>query len=221
MDFNRLRRLDHWEETVATKTEGASTDQQPERGDEHLRLLKALAHPVRMHLLGVLSQRTISPAEFARERGEPVSHVSYHFRALEKLDCIEVAGTRPVRGSTEHFYRRTETVVFDDDYWLELPDEARKVVASSIMRDFVGRMSQAIQAGTFTAREDVHITWRPVRLDEEGWSEVMAILGSAFTEVAEAEVRAAQRLAASGEDGLMATVALAGFESPSEKSTSE
>jgi DNA-binding transcriptional ArsR family regulator len=185
--------------------------------EAHLRLLKALAHPVRMHLLGVLSHRDISPAEFARERGEPVSNVSYHFRALEKLNCIEVVRTRPVRGSTEHFYRRTETVVFDDDSWPRLPGEARQIVASSILRDLVGRMTKAIQAGTFTAREDVHITWKPVHLDERGWSEVTAILASAFEAIGEAEVRAVQRMAESGEEGLVATVALAGFESPREK----
>jgi DNA-binding transcriptional ArsR family regulator len=181
---------------------------------DHLSLLKALAHPIRLHLLGVLSDRNVSPAEFARERNEPIPNVSYHFRVLQKLGCIEVVGSKPARGSVEHFYRRTASVVFDDDYWLQIPDDARRVVASTILKDLVGRMTEAIQAGTFTARQDVHITWRPVRLDEKGWTKVTAILGSAFREVGEAEVRAAKRLAESGEDGLIATVALAGFESP-------
>lgn len=182
----------------------------------HMRMLKALAHPTRLHLLGVLSVRTISPAEFARERNEPVSNVAYHFRALERWGVIEVARTRPARGSTEHFYRRTGAIIFEDDYWLAMPDEARRVVASTILKELVGRVSQAIQAGTFTAREDVHITWRPVTLDEQGWSEVMGILNTAFHDVAEAEVQAAERLAESGEDGVPATVALTGFESPPE-----
>jgi DNA-binding transcriptional ArsR family regulator len=177
-------------------------------------LLKAYAHPIRLQLLGVVSHRNISPAEFARERDEPIPNVSYHFRVLEKLGCIEVAGTRPARGSVEHFYRRTGTVIFDDEYWLQMPDEARRVVASVTFHDLVGRMSQAIQAGTFTARDDVHITWKPVMLDEQGWTEVMRILGSAFDEVGEAEVRAATRLAQSKQEGIVATVALAGFESP-------
>ncbi len=181
---------------------------------DHLNLLKALAHPIRLHLLGVLSHRNVSPAEFARERDEPIPNVSYHFRVLQKLGCIEVVGTKPARGSVEHFYRRTGSVVFDDDYWLQIPDDARRVVASTILNDLVGRMTEAIQAGTFTARQDVHITWRPARLDEKGWTEVTQILGSAFDEVGEAEVRAAKRLAESNDEGLIATVALTGFESP-------
>jgi DNA-binding transcriptional ArsR family regulator len=182
----------------------------------HVQLLKALANPVRLHLLGILSYRDISPAEFARERREPVSNVAYHFRALEKLGCVEVVDTRPVRGSTEHFFRRTEIVVYDDDSFLYMPDEARQIVASSIIRDLVGRMTKALLAGTFTAREDFHITWTPVKLDEQGWTEVISILATAFQKVGDVEVRAAERMAESGEDGLVATVALAGFESPRE-----
>ncbi len=183
----------------------------------HVQLLKALANPIRLHLLGILSYRNISPAEFARQRREPVSNVAYHFRALEKLGCIEIVSTRPVRGSTEHFFRRTGTIVFDDESLIYMPDEVRQIVASSIIRDLVGRMTQALLAGTFTAREDVHFTWKPVKLDEQGWTEAVAVLATAFEEVGEIEVRAADRMAESGEEGLVATVALAGFESPKEQ----
>lgn len=95
-----------------------------------------------------------------------------------------------------------------------MPDEARQIVASSILRDLLGRMTQALQAGTFTAREDVHITWRLVTLDEQGWNEVTKILKEAFDAVSSAEVDAIERMRESGEVGLEATVALAGFESP-------
>jgi DNA-binding transcriptional ArsR family regulator len=181
---------------------------------EHVRLLKGLAHPLRLELLAMMSYREISPKDFARHRGEPVSNLSYHFRLLEELGCIELARTRPVRGSVEHIYRRIKRVVFSDRDWLIMPDEARQIVASTILRDLVGRMTQAIEAGTFTARQDVHITWRPVTLDEQGWTEVMEILVDTFEAVSKAEVEAIERMRESGEDGLEATVALAGFESP-------
>ena len=181
---------------------------------EHVRLLKGLAHPIRLELLGILSYRDISPAKFAEHRGEPISNVSYHFRTLEELGCIEIARTKPSRGSIEHIYRRIKRVIFSDRDWLIMPDEARQIVASTILRDLIGRVTQALEAGTFTARDDVHITWRPVHLDEQGWGEVVGILADAFEAVAEAEVRAIKRMRKSGEDGLEATVALAGFESP-------
>jgi DNA-binding transcriptional ArsR family regulator len=180
----------------------------------HQNLLKALVHPIRLALLSELSQRNVSPAEFARQLDEPIPNVAYHFRVLEEMGFIEEVGSRPARGSIEHFYRRTATVIFDDEDWMHLPDEARRVVASTFLGDLIGRISEAIQAGTLTAREDIHITWTPVPLDEQGWTEVMRILGSAFEEVGKVKDQAEKRLAESRDDRLLATVALAGFESP-------
>jgi len=105
-------------------------------------------------------------------------------------------------------------VIFSDRDWLIMPDEARQIVASTILRDLIGRVTQALQAGTFTVRDDVHITWRPVTLDEQGWSEVVTILAEAFERISTAEVGAIERMRKSGDDGLVATVGLLGFESP-------
>lgn len=181
---------------------------------DHVRLLKGLAHPIRLELLGILSYRNISPKEFARHRGEPVSNLGHHFRTLEKLRCIELAETRPSRGSVEHIYRRVKRVIFSDRDWLIMPDEARQIVSSTILRDLIGRVTEALQTGTFTARDDVHITWRPVTLDEQGWSEMVDILAKAFASISNAEVRAVERMRKSGDQGLVATVGLLGFESP-------
>src|SRR4051794_26062638 len=95
-----------------------------ESDQDHVRLLKGLAHPIRLELLGILSYRDISPSDFARHRKEPVSNVSYHFGMLEELGCIELARTQPKRGSVEHIYRRIKNVVFTDKDWLVMPDEA-------------------------------------------------------------------------------------------------
>lgn len=185
-----------------------------ESDPEHIKLLKGLAHPVRLELLGILSYRDLSPKTFARMRREPVSNLSYHFRTLEELGCIELARERPIRGSVEHIYRRIKRVVFSERDWLIMPDEERQIVASSILRDFVGRMTQALQAGTFTSRPDVHITWRPVIVDEEGWTELMGILATSAEEAEKAELRAFKRMQTSGEESIEATLGLAGFESP-------
>ena len=181
---------------------------------DHVRLLKGLAHPIRLELLGIMSYRDISPKEFARHRREPVSNMGYHFTLLEELGCIELAHERPVRGSVEHIYRRIKRVIFSERDWLIMPDEARQIVSSTILRDLIGRVTQALQAGTFTARPGVHITWRPVTLDEEGWTEITKILSDVFDAVSDAEVRSIKRMRTSGDDGLEATVGILGFESP-------
>jgi hypothetical protein len=74
-----------------------------------------------------------------------------------------------------------------------------------------------LEAGTFTARKDMHYTWKPVKLDEQGWREVTEILGSAYQAVDAAEEQALERMEESGDEGLVATVGLMGFESPPEE----
>jgi hypothetical protein len=181
---------------------------------EHVRFLKGIAHPIRLELLGILSYRNISPVEFARHRREPVSNLNYHFKKLEELECIELAGTRSVKGSIEHIYRRVKRVVFSDRDWLVMPDVQRQIVSSSILRDLIGRVTQALQAGTLTAREDFHMTWRPLHLDEPGWSAAMKILMNAYDALTQVEVDAIERMRESEEKGFEATVAMLGFESP-------
>jgi DNA-binding transcriptional ArsR family regulator len=76
--------------------------------DECVHALKGLAHPIRLAALIALGRGELSPSQFARSRGEPVSNVSYHFRLLAEIGLIELVRTRPVRGSLEHIYRRAE-----------------------------------------------------------------------------------------------------------------
>jgi len=45
------------------------------------------------------------PKEIAQEIDEDVSLVSYHVKALAKLDFVEVVREVKRRGATEHFYR--------------------------------------------------------------------------------------------------------------------
>lgn len=88
-----------------------------------VQLLRALAHPIRLELLHVSARRDISPAQFARLLGEPVANVTYHFRRLEQVGCIEMVRCRPVRGTVEHFYRG----VFASA--LQLPNSSGRYIA--------------------------------------------------------------------------------------------
>src|SRR4029079_9709992 len=73
-------------------------------------LLKAISHPLRHRLLGLLDDRTASANELARELGLPLGRVSYHIRLLADLGVIELVRTEPRRGALEHFYRAVTTV---------------------------------------------------------------------------------------------------------------
>jgi DNA-binding transcriptional ArsR family regulator len=178
------------------------------------RIAKALSHPIRVQILAMLSHRSVSPVEFSRETGHSLSDVAYHFRKLEKLECAEIVRTAPVRGSTQHFYRSTTRPLLDDDASRQLPEAIRGGISGMIFQTLLERFAKAVEAGTFDARADRHFTWTPTRLDEQGWSEMVALFESTLEAGNEIGVRSAQRLGESGGRGFNATFSLACFESP-------
>ncbi len=69
-------------------------------------LLVALRHPVRRDILRVMAgEKAISPRQIASTLHQPLSNVSYHVRVLADCAAVSLVGTRPVRGSMQHFYR--------------------------------------------------------------------------------------------------------------------
>jgi len=81
-----------------TASNGSATDE----------LLTALGHPLRRRILRRMTETDrYSPRELAEYLSEPLSNVSYHVRVLADCGALELVGTRPVRGSTQHFYRAT------------------------------------------------------------------------------------------------------------------
>lgn len=180
------------------------------------RLAKALANSLRVEILAVLSHRDISPVQFTREYGGRLSKVSYHFKVLEGYGCIELAEKVPRRGAVEHIYRNSKRPLLGDSDWTQLPKSVQAGITGATLHDFLGRATRALEEGTFNARDDRHLSWSPLLVDEEGWGELMAVLKSALTQITEVEERSNERLSASGEKAVPVTVALVGFESPPE-----
>ncbi len=73
-------------------------------------LARANTHPLRISILELLEMdggRCLSPSDLAYELHMPLSNVNYHVTELHRSGLLELAGERPVRGATEHFYRET------------------------------------------------------------------------------------------------------------------
>jgi len=69
-------------------------------------LLVALRHPLRRDILRQMTgEEAISPREIASALRQPLSNVSYHVRVLADCAAVALVGTKPVRGSMQHFYR--------------------------------------------------------------------------------------------------------------------
>jgi DNA-binding transcriptional ArsR family regulator len=67
--------------------------------------LRAMAHPVRLQILSLLTGAPLTAAEVARELGLTHANASYHLRNLLAGGMIVVAGQEKIRGGIAKRYR--------------------------------------------------------------------------------------------------------------------
>ncbi|WP_422772649.1 ArsR/SmtB family transcription factor [Plantactinospora sp. WMMC1484] len=75
--------------------------------------LRALAHPIRLRILSLLTASALTAAEIARELDLTHANASYHLRHLLAANMIEVAGEERIRGGTAKRYRYDASRDFD------------------------------------------------------------------------------------------------------------
>jgi hypothetical protein len=190
---------------------------------------EVLRHPIRVRILEALNTRDrVSPVGFLRAglawdlpglKGKSIqaqmSHVSYHFRELAKAGCIEVVDTRAVRGSQEHFYRASARAYFTDAEWAALSISERREISKTMFRGFIAQGEGALLSDTFDSRPDRWLAWMPFAVDEQGWDELTAAIGTCWAEVEQIRHDARRRLDTDGDTaGIPATFGIFGFESP-------
>jgi DNA-binding transcriptional ArsR family regulator len=179
------------------------------------RLIEALAHPFREHILAVLNERIASASEIGEELGADVSSFYHHVEELEKLGCIERVNTVQRRGWREHFFRAKTSVFFDDDAWQRLPDTVKSDQAAGNLQFLIDDVVAAVKDETLNARDDRHLSWTPGFFDEQGWKEAVDLMNATLENLCSIRKAAALRLSESGERGLPATLAMLAFETPS------
>jgi len=140
------------------RAEAASTahgDQERPQVAE-IEIIKALAAPIRLRILGALtkdhSRPVMSAKELAEELGEPQTKLYRHLKVLQSAGMIEVAATRLVSGILEQRYRFVER-----DYLLgpglgaaRMGTDAEAAVVS-LMRVFAEQFFAAQRAGRLPA----------------------------------------------------------------------
>jgi DNA-binding transcriptional ArsR family regulator len=176
------------------------------------RLVKAMGHPVRNDALSILNERVASPNEISKELGESVGHVSYHIKVLKECECIELVDTAPRRGAMEHYYRATSRAFLTDDEWARLPESIRPGMSASLLQTVMTDASEALKSGSLDRREDRHLSWTPMIVDEKGWEDITKGLEGLLESVLQVQAESAERLATADEEGVPVTVAMLSFE---------
>lgn len=169
-------------------------------------------HPIRVDALQILNEREASAAQIARLIGEDMKKVGNHVKALADYGCIELVRIERRRGAEEHLYRASLRPCIGDEEWALLPPKARHEISALVFQAIVAEALAAFRAGKFDARLDRHLSWQPMKLDQQGWDELMQELKESLERVQEIATRADQRLCANGEDGFPAIAAALGFE---------
>jgi DNA-binding transcriptional ArsR family regulator len=183
------------------------------------RIAKALSHPMRGRILAILNERTASPNEIAEMINERLPNVSYHVRALLDLGCIELVDTAQRRGAIEHYYKALMRPFFSDSDWKRLPKSGRQSISDSALQTIWKDLSDAIEAGTFEARTDRHLSRSPMTLDNEGWRELVKLLEGVLVEAEKIETRSATRRQRSGDPGIPTRLVAMQFESPRDETS--
>jgi len=73
---------------------------------------RALGHPIRNTILGLLHERAATVTELAIAVGRPKSTVAHHVKVLADAGLLQVVRTRRVRAIEERFYGRTARMFY-------------------------------------------------------------------------------------------------------------
>lgn len=183
----------------------------PEAIDQ--RLVRSLAHPLRIQILELLTDHVASPNSLAGRLEAGLSDVAYHTRALDRYGALELVDTAQRRGATEHFYKAKPGAFVGGPHWRKVPRSVRGGVSAATLQTFFDKAIAALQAGTLDGRDDTVLRWMPLFLDQEGCGEVASILEEATKLMLAAHLRSQDRLSEGGSEGAVSTVVgMAAFE---------
>jgi hypothetical protein len=177
------------------------------------RMVRSLAHPLRIQILELLTDRVASPNGIAGELEAALGDVAYHTRALDRYGALELVDTAQRRGATEHFYKANPGAFVGGPNWRKVPRAIRGGVSAATLQTFLDKAIAALEAGTLDSRDDTVFRWMPLHLDEEGFREVVGILEEATKLMLAAHVRSQDRLSeGESEETVSTVVGMAAFE---------
>src|SRR3954466_9151291 len=159
------------------------------------RVVKALAHPLRVEILGILEQRRASPSDIAAEVGAPLGNVSYHVKTLLGLRLIRLVKKTPRRGAVEHTYEAVTRSQISDDAWGKVPGLVKQALVAAKLEQVGQRLAQVPREGG-CARAAAPLPRTPLTLDEEGWGEAAELLLGVLSEIDRIQAESAARLEA-------------------------
>jgi len=172
----------------------------------------AVAHRVRVEILGYLHECPRSPSELAGLMEYPLSKVEHHIKELLASHSIELARVTQVRNANEHFYRAVELPYFNDEEMWAMPLEVRQEIYGLILQSSMAEAQASFRAGKMSNDPRVWMAWRWFNLDAQGRNDLADELARSWARTQEIEVESTDRRAESGEEAVSMVVCTQGFE---------
>ena len=130
--------------------------------------LRAIAHPLRLRILSLLTGAEMSAAELARELDITHANASYHLRVLARAGEVVEAGEEKIRGGVAKRYRHPwDRVVASTP---STTDEDRDLYIRATADELVRRFARRKQGGKN------HLTDAEMWVTPEVWDEVTSLV---------------------------------------------
>ena len=139
-------------------------------------LAGVLAHPKRARILGALVGIPRSATEIAKLLELPRSTVSEHLRRLKSEGFVEEVAVRSKRGAIERLFSATRSGrIVGPEEWLHLRPEEKRSLILFVIQTLRTWIAAAVDwnAGDFSADSQWIISLH--KLDDRGWSELVAV----------------------------------------------
>jgi len=179
------------------------------------RLIHLASDPVRLQALTLLNERAAGASEVAKALDVSASTAGRHLDELHDAGLIEVVGEVLNRGAVEQRYRALVRTLWDDEEWATFSEEEQRRLTTWIIDMIDSDAREAVERGTYTARQDAHASRTIPMVDEQGWQELCRIYADTLQAVFAVEAASAERLAEKGETGFPALSAMLCCELPS------
>jgi DNA-binding transcriptional ArsR family regulator len=126
--------------------------------------LRALAHPIRLRILSLLTGAAMTAAEVARELDLTHANASYHLRQLHAAGAIQIAGEEHIRGGVAKRYR------YDADR-----DATDRSASPGDHRIVYAALAAELRRRSTQVRADrrKHLTDAELWVDPETWAETL------------------------------------------------
>lgn len=172
------------------------------------RYVKAMSHPIRVRILGILERQAASPVEIARVVDVSLGTVAYHMRTLADLGLVELDRETRRRGAIEHHYRAAPRPRATASGWSGASPIGKQAAIGAGLQLVDELACRSAAAGGFD-HDDAALERRTLVLDAPGLTRARAALASYLEELEAIEREAGERLRDAPDEGQLQTEAVA------------